>query len=101
MRPDDAVESAIRRTCRLRDWQLHALNVRTNHVHVVLTAPGLPEPVMTSHKAWASRGMIDLGLCQRKQSRWTDHGSTRYLWSHEAIEWACDYVLNRQGDDLD
>ncbi len=55
---------------------------------------------MTSLKAWASRRMIELGLCRRDQPRWTDHGSTRYLWSHDAIERACHYVTNQQGDDL-
>src|SRR4029450_2548447 len=27
------VEAALRRTCADREWYLHALNVRTNHVH--------------------------------------------------------------------
>src|SRR6185369_4463955 len=29
------VESAIREVCDYRRWTLHAVNVRTNHVHVV------------------------------------------------------------------
>src|SRR5688500_14303497 len=32
------VEQTIRDHCRIRGWTLHALNVRTNHVHVVVTA---------------------------------------------------------------
>jgi hypothetical protein len=31
-----SVESAIRETCVYRSWHLHALNVRTNQVHVVV-----------------------------------------------------------------
>src|SRR6267154_6875756 len=31
-----SVERAIRETCKLRKWHLHALSVRTNHVHVVV-----------------------------------------------------------------
>ena len=31
-----SVERAIRETCQLRKWHLHALSVRTNHVHVVV-----------------------------------------------------------------
>src|SRR6185295_7773591 len=32
-----SVEKAIRETCDHRKWQLRALNVRTNHVHVVVS----------------------------------------------------------------
>jgi hypothetical protein len=32
-----SVENAIRETCLYRRWHLHALNVRTNHVHVVVS----------------------------------------------------------------
>jgi hypothetical protein len=30
-----SVERAIRETCAHRNWELRAINVRTNHVHVV------------------------------------------------------------------
>ena len=32
------VDSAIRSVCEARRWFLHECNVRTNHVHVVVTA---------------------------------------------------------------
>jgi len=32
-----AVEAAIRETCEKRGWLLRAINVRTNHVHTVVT----------------------------------------------------------------
>ena len=32
------VERAIRDVCHHRGWVLHALNVRTNHVHLVVSA---------------------------------------------------------------
>ena len=34
-----SVDSAIREVCAHRKWFLHALNVRTNHVHIVVS-PG-------------------------------------------------------------
>ena len=34
-----AVEQTIRKHCRIRNWVLHAVNVRSNHVHVVVTCP--------------------------------------------------------------
>src|SRR5438128_2109859 len=32
------VEDTIRRHCDIRGWTLHAVNARSNHVHVVVTA---------------------------------------------------------------
>src|SRR6185295_9124897 len=32
------VESAIRETCTIRRWKLWSVNVRTNHVHAVVSA---------------------------------------------------------------
>src|SRR5690348_8449546 len=32
------VERAIRETCLFRNWDLHAVNVRTNHAHSVIIA---------------------------------------------------------------
>jgi len=47
-----SVDHAIRETCTLRKWHLHALNVRTNHVHAVV-AIGLiqPERALSAFKA--------------------------------------------------
>jgi hypothetical protein len=33
-----STEDAIRETCRIRKWLLHAINVRTNHIHAVVSA---------------------------------------------------------------
>src|SRR5262245_4304989 len=35
----EAVETQIAETCLIRRWHLHAVNCRSNHVHVVVTAP--------------------------------------------------------------
>src|SRR5213595_2744219 len=40
------VELAIREVWKHRSYLLHAVNVRTNHVHSVVTAPCKPEHVM-------------------------------------------------------
>jgi hypothetical protein len=48
--------------CQHRGWALHAHNVRTNHVHVVLTAAGPPEPVMNGLKSWCTRRLREAGL---------------------------------------
>src|SRR5262249_46648615 len=52
----EGVEATVRDHCTFRGWPLHAVNARSNHVHVVLTAPEVaPEEVMALLKAWCSR----------------------------------------------
>jgi hypothetical protein len=41
---------------------LHALNVRTNHVHTVVTASRKPEQVLNGLKANATRQLRNEGL---------------------------------------
>ena len=47
----DAVSDAIREVCNYRDWELHALNVRTNHVHLMVSADAPVESVLNTFKA--------------------------------------------------
>ncbi len=87
------VDAAIRETCRVKHWPLHALNVRSNHVHLVVTASGQsPERVMTCFKAWASRRLNpDAG----RRRWWTRHGSTRYITNPASLARAVEYVTNQ------
>jgi REP element-mobilizing transposase RayT len=55
------VECTILEHCRIRGWQCHAMNCRSNHVHVVVTAPGRePDDVMNQFKAWCTRRLKEL-----------------------------------------
>ena len=94
------IEAAIRQTCDAKGWTLEAINVRTNHVHVVVAAMVVPERLLTTLKAWATRRCREAGLIGPREKLWTRHGSTRYLWTERDIETACEYVLYGQGDDL-
>ena len=52
----DIVEQTIAKHCDIRGWTLHTARARTNHVHVVVTAPGYkPERVRDQFKAWCTR----------------------------------------------
>jgi REP element-mobilizing transposase RayT len=94
------VDQAIRDVCEYWGWTLHALNVRTNHVHFVLNASHSPEQVMTTLKAWSTRRLREAGLVDADAKLWSRHGSTRYLWTMADIETACRYVTEEQGSDL-
>ena len=96
-----AIESAIRDTCTRRQWWLRAINVRTNHVHTVVSASrhkaGL---VLNAFKANATRQLRQDGLWAHSFSPWADRGSKRKLWNEQSVARAIDYVLNGQGGDL-
>lgn len=94
------VASAIEGVAEFRGWTLWALNVRSNHVHVVVSAPVQPERVMNAFKSWATRRLREAGLASETARLWTRHGSTRYLWKEEDIAAAVQYVLEGQGPDL-
>src|SRR5882672_1304883 len=67
------VELAIREVCVHRQYSLHAINVLTNHVHTVVTAPRKPEHVMDSFKAYATRKLREAGLLGRDVKPWARH----------------------------
>ena len=94
------VENAIREVCRVRGYVLTAVNVRTNHVHVVVSAAGTPERVMDSFKAYATKALRAAGMATLDGSVWSRHGSTRYLWAEEHVVAAVEYVDNGQGGEL-
>ncbi|MGD2110513.1 MAG: alanine--tRNA ligase-related protein, partial [Phycisphaerae bacterium] len=94
------VDTTIREVAEFRGWTIHALNVRTNHVHVVVTADDVPERVMNDFKSYATRRMVERGVFPGSTKAWTRHGSTRYLWTEAAAVAAGRYVVEAQGDDL-
>ncbi|MDQ2921832.1 MAG: transposase, partial [Acidobacteriota bacterium] len=76
-----AVESAIRETCEIRKWSLWAFNIRTNHVHSVVSANCRPKPILIAFKANATRKMREAGYWLSERSPWVRRGSRRYLWT--------------------
>jgi REP element-mobilizing transposase RayT len=98
-----AVEEAIVECCRRRGWTLHAVNCRSNHCHVVVTAVDYEgETVRDQLKAWSTRRLRDLERAsgvpenQLRQNWWTRNGSIRYLDSLESLEAAIRYTNDAQ-----
>jgi len=82
----NAVEIAIRKTCSMRLWQLHAVQARTNHVHSVVSI-GLagPDRALNAFKANATRQMRQDKLWEHQHSPWADKVAsgvygTRAVW---------------------
>jgi REP element-mobilizing transposase RayT len=97
------VEQTIRDHCRIRRWILHAVNVRTNHIHVLVTADRDPQEIMNQFKAWCSRKLSDaaglVALVAKKAGRrhwFTEGGDKRLIDTEDYLEKAIRYVVEGQ-----
>jgi REP element-mobilizing transposase RayT len=89
------VEETIRKHCEIREWVLHAVNARTNHVHVVVTAAGYqPETVSEQLKAWCARRLREAGASRK--TFWTEGGNRRWINREDDLEAAVVYVREAQ-----
>jgi REP element-mobilizing transposase RayT len=91
----------IKEVAAHRKWKLWAVHVRTNHVHVVITAECRPEKVMADLKAWCSRRLREACGESSDRDRWAQHGSTRYLNNETSVSAAVKYVIDDQGEPMD
>ena len=94
-----SVEAAIREVCANRTYPLHALSVRSNHSHAVVSALCKPEPVANAFKSYATRVLREAGLISPDSRVWSRGRSRRYLWDDRSVAAAIDYVLYCQGDE--
>lgn len=96
-----SVELAIRETCQIRNWQIYAINVRTNHAHTVVAAGAVcSKKVLSAFKANSTRKMRENKCWLFEHSPWADKGSRKFLWNEKSVEIAIDYVINGQGKPL-
>ena len=85
---------------------MHAVNCRSNHVHVVVTADAHPDEVRKQFKAWSSRKLKQFQLERNSKSPepppvvrnrwWAERGSKRYLNDDLGLEAAILYVRDSQ-----
>jgi len=83
-----------------RGWKLWAVHVRSNHVHVVVSADRDPGRIMSDVKGRASRDLTLAGFDNAERRRWTLHGSTRHLFRDEEVEAAIRYTVDGQGEHM-
>jgi REP element-mobilizing transposase RayT len=91
-----AVEAQIDETCAQRSWTLHAVNCRSNHVHVVVTADMAdPDKIRVDLKAWSARA-LKTAFGGERENWWAERGSIHYLNSDDDLEAAILYVRDGQ-----
>jgi len=97
----ELVEALIREHCELRQWILHAVNCRSNHCHVVVTAGDCEgQQIRSQLKSWTTRGLKRSQVAcsdgpMRKQW-WTRKGSVRWLFDEHSLEAAIAYTNDAQ-----
>src|SRR5205814_9183930 len=94
------VTTSIKKTCEIRGWRLHVINVRTNHAHSVVTAACGPGRILNALKSNATRMLREGSSWEGPNSPWADSGSKRYLWTEGQVTKAIQYVEFGQGDEF-
>ncbi|HYV37881.1 MAG TPA: transposase [Gemmataceae bacterium] len=95
------VDDVLVKHCQMRRWHLHARNVRTNHVHAVVTAAIDGEIVRSQLKAWSSRRLSEhaglSGQGKNGQKRWwTEGGDIEWVRDDEHLYNVIRYVAELQ-----
>ena len=89
------VEETIRKHCEIRVWELHAVNARSNHVHVVVTSPGyLPKTVAIQFKAWTTKRLQQ--IVPQRTKFWTQGTSCRWINTEDDLVSAIEYTIEAQ-----
>lgn len=91
------VVDQIEETASFRRWRLLALAVMANHIHVVVTVPGVPGPedLLRDLKAYASRALNARFGKPSGGTWWTRSGSKRACRDDAAIRSRVRYVRDQ------
>ncbi|GHT31926.1 hypothetical protein FACS189427_05720 [Planctomycetales bacterium] len=106
-------DNLIRQFSEEQGWTLHALSVRSNHLHIVVTVNnrltieaavcGCPsakltiDQTMRSIKSLVTRELRKRGIISADKKVWTKYGSTKYIFDEHYLQNAIRYV-NSQDD---
>jgi REP element-mobilizing transposase RayT len=90
------VEQTVADHCSIRGWRLHAVTCRSNHVHVVVSAPDRPiELPREQFKYWCTRRLKATSRAAR-ENWWTERGWDEYVDDEKGLAEVIEYVLERQ-----
>jgi len=91
------VETEVKYHCKNRGWKLWVVNPRTNHVHVVVTAPGYSgDKVRDQLKANCTRGLRETDGRFMERPVWTTRGDVQWLKTDNDLEMAISYAGEAQ-----
>ena len=90
------VEAVCHEHATIRGWALHAVNARSNHVHLAVTADKGPKVVRDQFKANATRVLRENPDALRKDEIWTQGGDCEIIDGEEALERVILYITEAQ-----
>ena len=91
----DVVQATVVSHCELRRWTCYVVNARSNHVHVVVAAPGYnPQVVRNQFKSWCTRKLRPSHTGRKRF--WTEGGSCRSINCQDDLESAVQYAGEAQ-----
>lgn len=90
------VAQAISTHAGFKQWEILAIEVRSNHVHLLIRSSTPPEAVMTSCKRWATKALRETSLLGKDAKAWTRHGSTRWINDEDSLIKAFQYITEFQ-----
>jgi REP element-mobilizing transposase RayT len=93
-----AIDDLLVEACARRGWLLHARNVRTNHVHVVVSASAAGDQVRAKLKGLASLRLTEHAGLQPSTGKdgarkwFTEKGNVEEIWDDRHLAEAVGYV---------
>ena len=90
------VEEVCRRHAAIRRWILHAVNARSNHVHLAVTADKAPEFVRDQFKANATRVLRQNPDAIANDKVWTRGGDCEVVDGEDDLARVVEYILDAQ-----
>ena len=92
----DKVEAVCREHANIRGWLLHAVNARSNHVQLVVTADQAPQLVRDQFKANATRVLRQKPDAINKDKIWTRGGDCEIVDGEGNLERVVKYIIEAQ-----
>jgi REP element-mobilizing transposase RayT len=97
-----ALFAQLQETARHRGWELLAVALLVNHVHLIVGVIGDPDPatLLRDFKSYGSRCLNGRWKTPVRRTWWAESGSRRILRTEENVRDAIDYVFQRQRNPL-
>ncbi|MBI1915491.1 MAG: transposase [Planctomycetes bacterium] len=93
-----ALHAQFQETATFRGWQLVAVAIQTNHVHLIVGVPGDPDPtsLLRDFKSYGSRCLNRRWATPASKTWWAESGSCRVLKQEDYFHNAIQYVLEQE-----
>ncbi len=83
------VDAVIRKHASIRGWALHAVSVRSNHLHIAVTVRELPKRARDQFKANATRVLREPPSPIENEKIWTKGGDIEFIDTEDDLEKWC------------